>query len=316
MAKRKSAKWARLWQVAVVLLVVGLVVLFDILQGQSVLPTWDELYDGAGLVKHEEALPQDTLLIEMMDVGNADAILLKAGEHSMLIDAGEREDGETVLSRLQENGVKQLNYVIATHADSDHIGGMQTVLEGMAVKHYIMAFMPEGSTPTTKTYLHLLQTIDTLDIPITEAEVGSRFSLGEGTVEILGPVTDFRENNNQSVICRVQFGKRKFLFVGDAEEQAERALLDSGADLAADLLKVGHHGSSGSSSPAFLKAVNPTYALISCGVGNSYGHPHKALLNRLKSQQVITYRTDLNGIVRVVCDGDAIQITSEKGAAT
>lgn len=315
MAKRRSGKLLKPWQLAVILLIVGLVLLFDVLQKENLLPTWDDLYDTIGLSADEEALLQDTLLIEMMDIGNADAFLLKAGGQSLLIDAGERDDGKTVLACLQENGVETLDYVIATHADSDHIGGMRTVLNGIPVKNYLMAFMPEGSTPTTKTYLNLLQTIDELDIPVTEAKVGFRFSLGAGTVEILGPAADFRDNNNQSVICRVQFGKRKFLFMGDAEEAAERALLASGADLTADLLKVGHHGSSGSSTLALLKAVKPTYALIPCGAGNSYGHPQKELLDRLKSRQITFYRADMNGTVRVLCDGDKIQVTPEKGVA-
>lgn len=318
MARRRKNKTLRYIKAAIAAVFVLACILITVNEslGKPFLPTWDKLFSDAGLSDDGSTLPTDSLLVEMLDVGNADALLLKSGEHAMLIDAGERGDGDTVLSALRQNGVKQLDYVIATHADSDHIGGMQTVVEGMPVLQYIMAFMPEGHTPTTHTYLQLLQTIDERDVPVTAAKVGSSFSLGEATVEILGPAAQFEDNNNQSVICRVTCGKRHFLFMGDAETDAEKALLASGATLSADVIKVGHHGSGTGTSAKLLEAVHPTYALITCGTGNPYGHPQAGTIERLQRRGVKIYRADLNGSVRLLCDGDRITVTPEKGEAS
>ncbi len=318
MAKRKrTVKLKKLkgWQALVLLIVVlcSAIISWNETLETPLLPTWDSLFDSAELNGEDTPLPTGTLKIQVIDVGNADAILLQSGDQAMLIDAGEGGDVDTVLEHLEAAGVDALDLVIATHADSDHIGGMKTVLEGIPVREYVMAFMPEGHTPTTRTYLKLLQTIDEKNIPVTEATVGQEFTLGEATVTLLGPAGSFEENNNQSVVCRVSFGRRRFLFTGDAEIQAERALLQSGADLSADLLKLGHHGSSTSTTDEFLDAVDPAFALITCGEGNSYGHPHTETLSRLASRGITTYRADLNGDITVLCDGDAINITTERG---
>lgn len=142
------------------------------------------------------------------------------------------------------------------------------------------------------------------------------FALGSATVELIGPAADFTDNNNQSVVCRVTCGKRRLLFMGDAEEKAEKALSENGVDLKADVLKVGHHGSHTGTGASFLQQVKPSFALISCGTGNSYGHPHSDTLERLHDCGAKIYRTDLNGTVRLVCDGNTFTITCEKGASS
>lgn len=132
-------------------------------------------------------------------------------------------------------------------------------------------------------------------------------------MEVIGPAADFTDNNNQSVVCRVTCGKRRLLFMGDAEEKAEKALTESGVDLKADVLKVGHHGSNTGTGEAFLRQVRPSFALISCGTGNAYGHPHADTLERLRAVGAQIYRTDLNGTVHLTCDGEHITVTCEKG---
>lgn len=261
-------------------------------------------------------LPDGDLQITVIDVGNADSILIQSDGQAMLIDAGERGDGDEVLAALEDNGVTALDHVIATHADSDHIGGMKTVLEGIEVKNYIMSFMPKGYTPDTKTYTDLLETIDELNIQLTEAAVGQSFVLGEATVDILGPAEDFEDNNDQSVICKVTFGEKKFLFMGDAETAAEQALLETAADLSADVLKVGHHGSNTSTGEELLDRVDPSIALITCGADNSYGHPDAEVLERLKDADVEIYRCDVNGTIILRSDGKTVEVTPEKGEAT
>lgn len=303
----------RLYQIAAtVFLLVCLLISLNEMAQKPFLPTWDSIFAGAKL-DDTTPLPAGELTIQMIDVGNADAFLISSKDTHMLIDAGERGDGEAVLQTLRERNITTLDWVIATHADADHIGGMQEVVEAVTVNRYMMSFMPKGHTPTTKTYYNLLAAIDKLDIALVEATMGYTFPLGDATVEILGPVKDFEDNNNQSVICCITYGKKRFLFMGDAETAAETALLQSGVDLSADLLKVGHHGSDTSTTAALLKQVRPTIALIPCGEGNKYGHPGRYTLMRLNEMDAAVYRADLHGDVTVRCDGESIHVTTEKG---
>lgn len=318
MAKRNSRKRKALkpWQIAVVavLVVVFAVVALNERMEQPFLPTWEQLFSAEN-TETGTADPAGELRVTVIDVGNADSILVQSGDAAMLIDAGERGDGDLVLNTLRQNGVTTLDHVIATHADSDHIGGMKTVLEGVTVNNYIMAFMPEGHTPTTKTYMNVLTAIDEKNIQLTEAKAGDSFALGEAQVNILGPVGDFEDNNNQSVICKVTFGEKKFLFMGDAEKEAEAALLATSADLSADFIKVGHHGSRTGTSKELLARVQPKLAMITCGNGNAYGHPHAQLISRLQAAQLSYYRSDVNGTVTLLCDGKTITVSAEKGEA-
>ena len=277
------------------------------------LPTWKEIFQKVGLA---EAEPLDSeLRVHVIDVGNADAILVQNKGASPLIDAGEKDDGERVLAYLREQGVDKLDMVIATHADADHIGGMKTVINGMDIDAFLMATMPEGYTPTTKTYTGMLEALAGKGVKITEAKPGARYPLGDAVLDILGPAAEFEENNNQSVVCKVTFGAKKFLFMGDAEKQAEAELLSKGLDLSADVIKVGHHGSDTSTTDKLLDAVKPRYAFVTCGAGNSYGHPDKSTLNKLKARNITAYRSDLNGTVVAATDGSQITITTEKGTA-
>ncbi len=311
--KRKYTKWIKAGA-ALLFAVLCLLITYNGTLKISFLPTWETLFDGLGA--EDDTPAAGSLTVDMLDVGNADALVLQSDGKTLLIDAGENGDGGTVLAFLQEKGIERLDYVIATHADSDHIGGMRTVVEQMPIGRYIMAFMPQGSTPTTKTYLRLLQALDERNVPVADARDEKAFALGSATVELIGPAADFTDNNNQSVVCRVTCGKRRLLFMGDAEEKAEKALSENGVDLKADVLKVGHHGSHTGTSAAFLQQVKPSFALISCGTGNSYGHPHSDTLERLHDCGAKIYRTDLNGTVHLVCDGNTFTITCEKGASS
>jgi beta-lactamase superfamily II metal-dependent hydrolase len=317
MARRRNKKLTRFqWCVIAIFAVFAVLMTLNESMEQPLFPQWDTWFEQADLTDTATPLPDSTLQVTVIDVGNADAILLQNKGQSMLIDAGERGDGDDVLAYLKKQNVSSLDHVIATHADSDHIGGMATVLNEMPVKEYIMAFMPKGHTPTTKTYMNVLLALDEKNIPVTEAKVGESFLLGDAKVEILGPVKDFDDNNNQSVVCKVTFGNKKFLFMGDAETEAETALVESGADLSADVLKVAHHGSETGTKATFLNRVNPRYALITCGEGNSYGHPHDGCLLRLRKVGAAIYRCDVNGTITLLCDGQTITVNTEKGEAS
>ncbi|MBO5796780.1 MAG: MBL fold metallo-hydrolase [Clostridia bacterium] len=176
---------------------------------------------------------------------------------------------------------------------------------------FLMAYMPKGAEPTTATYLNLLATLDEKNISVVDVKPGTAYALGEAKITILGPVKDSEDKNEQSVVCRVTHGSQRLLFTGDAGREAENNLLEAGVDLRADLLKVGHHGSSSSSTADFLKAVGAKIGIISCGVDNDYGHPHKEVLERMKKQGVTLYRTDRDGTVKVISDGKSLKIETE-----
>jgi competence protein ComEC len=261
----------------------------------------------------ESIAPLSELQIHIIDVGNADAILVLSSGSSLLIDAGENNDGDDVVNYIRSQGVQSLDYAIATHPDADHIGGMDVVINELPVKKFIMSFMPKSITPTTRTYLDLLEALDNNDVDVIQAVPNNRYTLGEAGFTILAPIEEFNSTNNMSVVCRVDFGKRRFLFMGDAEKEEENSLLENSADLKADFIKLGHHGSRTSSQQSFLKAVNPIYAVITCGAGNRYGHPHSQVLATLKKMDITYFRTDIDGTITVLSDGNDITVERKAG---
>ena len=256
------------------------------------------------------------LKVYIIDVGQGESILISTEERSMLIDAGENDKGDEVLDFIHDLGLEQLDYVLATHPDSDHIGGMDTVLENIDVTEGVFfGEMPDKLIPTTKTYEDVLDVIEEKDIPLFTALAGDTIDLGSGAVlTVLGPVDPQAADskNNTSLVTRLDFGESSFLFNGDQEEDMEEMLVQSGADLDCDVMTMGHHGSSTSSSQEYLDAVTPEYASISCGRGNQYGHPHDETIEKLEAMGVEYYRTDLDGNITFTSDGENISVRTEK----
>ena len=250
--------------------------------------------------------------VDMVDVGQGDSILIRTpAAKTILIDAGDH--GANIVAKLRALGVDHLDLVVATHPHADHIGDMLDVVEAFPVKLY----SDNGLVHTTQTYELLMQAIEARGIPYRVAEVGQTYTLDDGArLEVLfpngTPITGTRSDlNSNSVVTRLTHGKDCMLFMGDAEEPTERALMNQGLT-PCEVLKVAHHGSDHSSTSAFLNAVQPRVGLISVGTGNRYHHPGEATLPRLISAGIEVHRTDLEGTITVYSSGKGITVTSAR----
>lgn len=251
-----------------------------------------------------ETAPEGQLAVHFIDVGQGDAIFIETPRQNILIDGG--ECGSGVAGYLISRGVRNLDLVIGTHPHSDHIGGLIEVLREIKVKEVI----DPGVVHTTKTFEEYLTLIDEQEIKFTEGRAGLSRDLGGGAAMLLlHPASPSSSQlNNASITARVDFGQVSFLLTGDIESAAEREILERGGNPAATVLKVSHHGSKDSTTPEFLDAVRPEVAVIMCGSGNSYGHPHQETLEKLSRAGVEIYRTDRQGTIVVTTDGDGYTV--------
>ncbi|MCI6228735.1 MAG: MBL fold metallo-hydrolase [Clostridiales bacterium] len=261
-----------------------------------------------------EVLPAETtvsgkgLTVQFLDVGQADCALLSCDGEYLLIDGGNRDDSQLVVSFLEQQGVQELSAVVCTHAHEDHVGGLPAVLAVYPTK----AVYAPTKTYSSNIFDKFVYYTDQQGLEITIPAPGDQFSLGQAEVTVLGPVKSYAEANNTSIVLRVDYGETVFLFTGDMETDAENDMLDyweGRLDWQADVLKVGHHGSNTSTGYRFLNAVNPAYGVISVGKGNDYGHPHKEPLSRLRQAGVTILRTDELGAIQAVSDGKEVTFT-------
>lgn len=240
--------------------------------------------------------------VHFIDVGQGDATLIMCDGHAMLIDAGDYSKGTAIQNYLQKQKVKKLDYLVLTHPDSDHIGGAPVIITKFAIDKVFMSNYEKDN----KTYQKLIQALDNKRLKYTTPEVGAQYTLGTVRITILAPNGTYDNPNDASIALMIQNGENKFLFTGDAEEEAEQDILAADLDLSADVYKAGHHGSSSSTSQEFFEAVRPSCAVISCGEDNSYGHPHAETLNTFRMNGVQVYRTDEDGTIIATSDGKEI----------
>lgn len=260
------------------------------------------------------------LQIHFIDVGQADSILIKQDNNYMLIDGGNNEDGDMLVKYLKEQGVEKLDYIIATHPHEDHIGGLDDVLNEFDTD---LVLMPDKIT-TTKTFEDFLLAIkNRQDVKNKNGEnvtlkkvpkLEEKYNLGNASFVIYAPnSSSYDELNNYSIVIKLSFGNNAFLFTGDAEKLSEKEMLDKNYDLKADVLKIGHHGSSTSTSDEFLEAVSPKYAVLSVGEDNSYNLPKKTVMDKFKNNNIPVYRTDEQGTIILNSDGTNITFNKEAG---
>ena len=256
-----------------------------------------------------QPLPGGNFQIHFIDVGQADAALVICNGKTMLIDGGNKEDSNLIYSYLKKQNISYLDYVVCTHAHEDHVGGLAGALTAADAG---VVFSPVTQY-NSKAFSDFVKKANDRGRQLTVPHAGDRFALGGATVTVLGPVKEYEEPNDTSIVLRIVYGETSFLFTGDMESTAEADLLESGATLKSTLLKVGHHGSSTSTSYRFLREVAPKYGVISVGTDNSYGHPTETVLSRLRDADVTLYRTDYCGDVICTSDGKTLSFQIKKG---
>jgi Predicted hydrolase (metallo-beta-lactamase superfamily) len=240
--------------------------------------------------------------VHFIDVGQGDATLITCDGHSMLIDAGDDSKGTAIQNYLQKQKIQKLDYLILTHPDADHIGGAPVIITKFEINKVFVSNYEKDN----KTYQKLIQALDNKRLKATTPKVGAKYYLGTAEIIILAPNKKYDDPNNASVCVLIKNGENRFLFTGDSEEKAEKDILDNQLDISANVYHAGHHGSRTSTSEEFFKAVKPVYAVISCGEGNFYGHPHAQTLNLFRTNGVEVFRTDEQGSIIAVSDGKEI----------
>ena len=288
-----------------------IVILLSLLIGcTDALDDTSENLEDASVIIQSPDENQSELEVHFIDVGQADASLLICDGHAMLIDGGNAEDSNLIYSYLKSHNITKLDYLVCTHAHEDHVGGLSGALNFATVG---TTYAPVENYDS-KAFKNFVTYLDKQNLSITIPSHGDTFTLGSASCKIIGPIYASDEPNNTSLVIRVVYGETNFLFTGDAERVVEQDILNAGYDVSSTVLKVGHHGSDSSTSYLWLREVAPTYAVISVGKDNSYGHPTEDVLSRLRDADVITYRTDMQGDIICVSDGKNISFSVERNA--
>jgi len=278
--------------------------------GQSIglpIPDWDTI----GTATHLYDELTEDFSVHYIDVGKADAIYLHYQDFDMLIDAGVDSTSSQVNKYIRQFGIAQLDLVVATHPDKDHIGGMANIIEDFDIDLFWEPQLNPDIVPDTEAYRGMCEALASQSVQIEKAHAGISYDTDNISIDVLSPMGLYNSTNASSIVLKIKFGGTSFLFMGDAEQENEWELLDTGANISADILKIGHHGSKTSSTEEFLRAVNPQIAIISVGPDKN-NLPAEIILNRLEELTIPYYRTDINGNIVIYSDGHDFNIQTEK----
>lgn len=244
--------------------------------------------------------PQYNMTVHFLDVGQGLSILAQSDDQTLIYDGGDSDKSSYVVAYLKEQGVTDIDYLISSHYDSDHVNGLIGCLNAFDVENVICSDYVHDSD----TYQSFINTAQSKGLELQHPAVGTAFAFGTGSFEILAPSEiDQNDSNNNSVAIKLTNGNNSFIFTGDAESSSESAMCASGINLDCDVLVPGHHGSATATSWEFLESTVPEYAVISCGVDNQYGHPDKDTMDKLQSMDIQVFRTDKQGTITVTSDG-------------
>lgn len=261
----------------------------------------------------ERKIVDGIMEIHTIDVGQGDSILVIQKDQIMLVDCGTRAKGSTVIEYLKELGITKIDILVGTHSHDDHMGGMAEVIRNFEIG---TLYAPDNSKEsiTTFWYMDFLDAVSEKNVNWVYPEVGTTFGVGDANVQIVAPNSkEYNNMNNYSIVLRVTYGETDVLLMGDAETLSEEEIMNNGLYIDVDVLKLGHHGSSTSSSEKFLNVTTPQYAIISVGKGNTYHHPIKSVMERLENMEITVYRTDESGTIIMSTDGNNITFNVEPG---
>ena len=260
-----------------------------------------------------DSIPENELIMTsyFIDVSQGDCSLFVSGDETMLIDSGEYEYSDAILSFMEEKGISEIDYLVATHAHTDHMGAMKQIIENIDIENVILS-QASDSAIGKRQYGEFLEAVDNSGAEVIVAEPDYTFSLGNAECRILAPFEVSQEENDNSVVMQITAGKTSFLMTGDIEKAVEKQILTNYPDLETTILKAAHHGSKTSSHDDFINTINAKVGIISVGANNSYNHPSAEVIESLRNSGMDLYRTDLNGTVTIECAENRYKIFTEK----
>lgn len=274
-------------------------------------PVWKDVFKACSVNEFSGCAEDYAMSVHVLDVGKADCIFITCEGKNILIDAGETSIYKFVNEYLRKINVKNIDQLILTHQHSDHVGAMSYIVDEFDIKSFVMPRLKDDMIPTFKSYERLLCSLDKKGIKAEQPEPGKTYYVGAMKIDIFAPLFQYDDMNDNSIVLKITYKNKSFLFTGDAEKGSENDMIAAGFDLKADVLKVGHHGSKTSTSQVFLNKVQPLYAVISVGEDRNK-LPKKEILDRLKKNNIKIYRTDLDGTVILSTNGDDLKIFCEK----
>lgn len=272
------------------------------------IPTWDTLFPKINTATVET---NGQLSVHFLDVGKADCIFITDGEKNIVIDSGYNSSWEYINSYLSSYNVKTINLLVASHQDKDHIGSMANIINTYNVNSFWQPALEEDQIPSTSAYTQMEKALSENGINGINPDVGTEVAYNDIKLKVISPAKHYNDINNCSIVIKLTYGNEIFMLMGDAEKQAENSIVKGGADIKADVIKIGHHGSATSTTEKFLSAVNPQIAVISVGPDDN-NLPKESVLNRLLDFGVTTYRTDTNGTVVILTDGNTLTVKQER----